>query len=144
LRSEPLILNKKGNLKYPRQVQRGKEKMRWLLVVTDMEGRNKGKKIRRYREARKLVKTLKKRYPDYEYTIVSRQVGYGPPVSRVSDEDLLAQNHRGRYWCPYCRKFRVFDWDPWWSKSRCPVCRIFDDNWHVMVNNPGIADRIWS
>ena len=144
MRSEPLILNRKGNLKYPLAVQMGKKKLRWRLVVTDIDGKNRGKLVRRYSEAKKIVKVMQAKHPDMEYTIVSRQVGYGPPASRVSDDDLMAINTRGRWWCPYCRKFRIFDWDPYWSKSRCPVCRVFDNNYHVLANNPIIADRIWS
>jgi len=144
LRSEPLILNKKGNLKYPKAVQMGKKKIRWRLVVTDFDGKNRGKLVRRYREAKKMVKVLQAQHPDFEYTIVSRQVGYGPPVSRVSHKALMEMNRRGQWWCPYCRKFREFDYDPFWNKSRCPVCRIFDNNFHVLANNPALADRIWS
>ncbi len=143
MRSEPLILNKKGNLKYPKSVQLGKKKMRWKLVVTDFEGHNRGKLVRRYRDAKRMIVTLKKKHPDFEYTIVSRQVGYGPPASRLTHEDLMEKNQRGRWWCPYCRKFRIFDWDPYWDVNRCPVCRIFDNNYHVLANNPILAERMW-
>lgn len=141
MRSEPLILNKKGNLKYPKQTQKGKEKMRWRLVVTDFEGRNRGKLFHRYSEAKIVIKALKKKHPDSEYTIVSRQVGYGPPASKISDKYLMAMNERGRWWCPFCRKFRVFDWDPFWNVDRCPVCRAFGNSIHVIRNNPLVIER---
>ena len=117
--------------------------MRWKLVVTDFEGKNRGKLVRRYRDAKKIIEVLKKEHPDFEYTIVSRQVGYGPPASRLTHEYLWENNQRGRLWCPYCRKFRVFDWDPYWDVNRCPVCRIFDSNYHVLANNPLLAERMW-
>ncbi len=142
MRSEPLILNKKGNLKYPKVAQTGKEKMRWILIATDETGKNRGKKYRRYRKAKQAIAVLSKKHQDWEFTIVSRQVGYGPPRSKVSDEALEAMNSRGRYWCPFCRKFRVFDEDPWWGLSRCPVCGIFDTNWHVIHNNPRLGVRL--
>jgi len=81
-------------------------------------------------------------HPDSEYTIVSRQVGYGPPASRISDEELMKMNERGRWWCPYCRKFRVFEWDPFWGIDRCPICRVFMNNGHVLRNNPLVVERI--
>ena len=143
MRSDPLILNKKGRLKYPVFCQKGKKRYRWLLVITDFEGRNRGKKVRRYDEAKAIIEQMKETHPDYEYTIVSRQVGYGPPVSKVSDEVLEEQNERGRFWCAYCRKFRVFDEDPFWGKRLCPVCRVPDDSWHVVVNNPLLSRRMW-
>jgi hypothetical protein len=143
LRSEHLILNKKGNEKYPVFSQKGKDKDRWKLIVTDLDGRNRGKKMRRYSDAKKAIAKLRAKHPDFEYTIVSRQRGYGPPP-KVTDDYLLERNHRGEYWCPFCRKFRVFDWDPYWQCSRCPVCRIFDYNFHVLVNNPLLADKVWS
>ena len=142
MRSEPLILKKNGNLKYPKSVQKGKDKMRWRLVVTDFEGKNKGKKVRRYSDAKRMIETLIKKHPDSEYTIVSRQVGYGPPASKISDEHLTAMNERGRWWCPYCRKFRVFEWDEFWNVTRCPICRVFMNNSHVIRNNPLVIERM--
>lgn len=143
MRSDPLILNKKGNLKYPRACQ-GRKKNRWRLVVTDLDGNNRGKKFRRYRKAKQAVTGMREKHPDFEYTIVSLQVGFGPPSSKVNDDQLLAMNHRGRYWCPYCRKFRQFDWDPFRSKDKCPICRIPLDDWHVMRNNPLLTNMMWS
>jgi hypothetical protein len=142
LRSEPLKVNKKGKVinllasqiaaKYP-----------WRLVVTDIDGHNRGKKFKSYKKAKKAQKRLQQQHPDLEYTIVSLCVGYGPPRSKITDEDLQEMNSRGRYWCPYCRKFRIFDLDPYWNWNRCPVCRMPDHNWHVMRNNPRLVSNMY-
>ncbi len=111
----------------------------WLLILTDDVGRNRGKLFKTMKKARKAAKRIAKAHPDLEVTVVSRRVGYGPPRSRVSDERLREENDRGSLWCPYCRKFRVFDWDPTWDIDKCPVCRIPINNFHVIRNNPRLS-----
>ncbi len=118
----------------------------WRLIVTDPSGKNKGKTFSSYRAAKEVIAKLKAQHPDSEYTIVSRQVGYGPPHSKITDEDLIEMNAHGKYWCPYCRKFRIFEIDPYFHKerSRCPICHIPDDSWHVMRNNPRLVVKMWA
>ncbi len=137
-------MNKKGKVKDLKPSQ--KVYPPWRLVVVDPNGKRRGKVFKSYKKAKKTATKLKATHPDSEYTIVSRQIGYGPPFSKVSDEDILAMNARGRYWCPYCRKFRIFDWDPWWGakgQDRCPVCGTPESSWHVVRNNPRLRGVYW-
>ena len=142
MRSEPLKVTKKGKVLNLAQSQIA-AKFPWSLIVVDPDGKRRGKKFKSYKKAKRAMRSLQDRHPDSEYTIVSRCVGYGPPRSKISDEALEAQNSRGRYWCPYCRTFRVFDWDPAWGWNRCPVCLIPDHNWHVMRNNPRLVVNMY-
>jgi len=137
-------LTKKGKPTRLLPVQQGKDP--WRLIVTDPNGKNRGKTFASYKKAKKVVVKLQEKHPDSEYTIVSRQVGYGPPRSKISDEDLIEMNSRGRYWCPYCRKFREFEVDPYFSpeRTRCPICHIPDSSWHVMRNNPRWVNRMYA
>ncbi len=137
-RSRVFILDKKtGEPKDLLSVQEYGEP--WLLVLTDEDGRNRGKKFKRFKTARNTADKIREQHPDLEITIVSRRVGYGPPRSRISDDDLHEQNARGRLWCPFCRKFREFDIDPTWNWERCPICRIPTHNFHVIRNNPRLT-----
>ena len=141
MRSDPLILDKETD--EPRElawVQTVWDP--WRLIVS-YEFRNKGKLFKSYRKAKKAGAKIQKEHPEYEVTIVSRQVGYGPPRSKVSDQVLLRMNFDGLLWCPYCRKFREFLYDPLWEKKRCPVCRISTSDHSVQVNNPGMPGREW-
>lgn len=149
MRSDPLIL-KDGEPKYPMPSQLSNAP--WRLVVTDEEGRNRGKKFHSYRQAKEAVAKLRGEHPDFEYTIVSRQISYGPPRSKITDKQLQEMNDISNYWCPYCRKFREFEWDPYalpamgttsMGTDRCPVCRIRIDDSTVVKNNPTLAYRMW-
>ena len=141
-RSNPLILkpNGKHTLMF---VQQGKHKLRWKLIVTDQEGRNRGKKFHSYRQAKQVLEELKGKHPDNEYTIVSCIVAYGPPRTMVTDDQLEEMNLRGKYWCPYCRKFREFDYDPTIEEDRCPICRTRLFEWATIRNNPVLAKQFW-
>ena len=144
MRSKPLKLNKEGEPTVLLFVQQGKDP--WRLIVTDPSGRSKGKTFSSYRKAKEVIAKMKEKHPDSEYTIVSRQVGYGPPQSKISDEDLVEMNSRGRYWCPFCRKFRIFELDPYHhtERLRCPICHMPESSWHVMRNNPRLVLKMYS
>jgi len=139
-RSRPLIIKKNGKPRHINFCQQGvidgKKAKPWKIVIIGITGKRRGKVFRTYKKAKKETKRLAKRYPLQTVTLVSRVQGYGPPRSRITDDDMWAQNRRGYYWCPYCRGFRQFLWDPRWEIEKCPVCRISIRDWHVIYNNP--------
>jgi len=135
-RSDPLLLDDAGNLKYPLWVQANRpDKIRWRLIVTSPEGKNRGKLVQFYSEAKRLAALFQEKYPDHEVTIVSRQGAYGAPRSKVPDYIIMRMNEEGNTWCPFCRKFRQFLYDPYMEVKRCPVCRIPIGNIYVTKNN---------
>ena len=117
----------------------------WLLVLYHERKRvRKGKKYRYYSLAKKAKKEMDEKYPQdqgWEVCIVSRQVGYGPPYSKITDRQIYLQNIKGLLWCPYCRTFREFLWDPKYEVKRCPVCRCMASGFHIQVNNPSLWDK---
>ncbi len=135
-RSEALILGKDGEPvnppftyeKYPA----------WKVVVVDLTTeKRKSKKFFSYKAAREKAQELKEKFGDRaEVCVLSRQVGYGPPVSKVSDLKLLAANEQGYYWCPYCRKFREFPWLPGIEGKACEFCFTPEASFHVVACNP--------
>lgn len=133
IRSRVFKVNKDSGEPDLLPAQQGKEP--WMLVLSKGY-KNRGKRFSSYKEAKLAGATLSEKYPDHEVTIVSRQVGYGPPWSKLPDPKLLEINLRGMLWCPYCRKLREFHLDPLWELMRCPVCRIPDHDYHVTKNNP--------
>lgn len=143
-RTAPFILNKEtGEPKELYPVQLGHRKV-WKVIVSHPVEHNRGKRVHLYSEARQLRERFEQKFPQaqgYEITIVSTSRGYGPPYSKITDEQLRLTNEHGKLWCPYCRKLRAFDWDHNWLLDRCPVCRISIDDFHVRKNNPMFWDR---
>jgi len=140
VRTKPLIVDKAtGEPKHPFPIHLKENSLPWLVVITTEVGR-RGKRFHSLREAKTFAKQVEKEHGgEVSVTVVSRSVGYGPPHSLVSDEVLHEQNARGRYWCPYCRQFRVFAHSRVWGIDRCEVCGTFIDDFHVTKNNP----RLW-
>jgi len=139
-RTPPLIIDRKtGEPKKLYATQENRDP--WKLVIITADGRRKGKNFRSYKKAKKAGKTWTDSHQDDSFTVVSRQVGYGPPYSKVSPAQLLEMNARGRFWCPYCRQFREFLYAPRWRIERCEVCRIMLNDHHVIKNNPRLVWR---
>lgn len=107
----------------------------WLLVIVK-DFKRRGKKYRSFVVATAKANEVIQIDPGADVTIVSRQCGYGPPYSKLPEKVLLAFNHDGLLWCPYCRKLREFIFSPIWGDYRCPVCSTHKDDFHVRRNNP--------
>lgn len=110
----------------------------WKVLVW-LKGPNtrKSKKFWSYKEAKETAARLQERFGEAaEVHVVSRQLGYGPPHSKVSDRQLLDANYQGQWWCPYCRKFRRFHYLPAIEMKVCEFCRVRETDWHVHMCNP--------
>ncbi len=141
-RSEPLVLGKDGEPTNPPFTYEKYES--WKVVVVDQETeKRRSKKFFSYVEAQEKAVELRERFGDRaEVGIVSRQVGYGPPASKVSDEKLLTANERGYYWCPYCRKFRDFPYFPSSEGRACEFCFTPEQSFHVVACNPTLWNPV--
>lgn len=137
IRSKPLKIDKAtGEPKELLPVQINHEP--WKLVVLDRKKHTrKVKKYWSYKEAKEAVARLEEKYGDrIEAHVVSRQIGYGPPYSKVTDYQIIRQNQRRRYWCPYCRKFRRFLHLPSAGCRACEFCHTRETDFHVIKCNP--------
>lgn len=140
-RSDPLIL-KDGEPKTLLPVQENHEP--WMLSVRNFKtGKRKVRKFFSYQEAREAETKAKEVFDlkdGWDVVVISRQVGYGPPHSRISDAKLLSLNEDNQWWCPYCRKFREFLWLPKDELKHCPHCEISELDFHVKRCNPILWD----
>lgn len=140
-RSNPLIIDKTtGEPKTLLFVQTRNEP--WKVVVLDRKKhKRKVKKLWSYVEAKDLAAKLQDKYGErVEVHVVSRQVGYGPPFSKIKDWQLLDLNQRRRFWCPYCRKIRKFP--RLYGVRRCEFCLCSENDFHFRKCNPIMwADR---
>ena len=116
----------------------------WKLIVKDSEtGKRKVKLHWSYSVARQEAETLTEKYGNrIEAHVVSRQIGYGPPYSKITDLQLLRLNEVGKFWCPYCRKMRLFLWSAWREERCCEFCRTRLSEFHVQRNNPLLWDPV--
>jgi rubrerythrin len=64
--------------------------------------------------------------------LISRTTAFKPPADKRPPK-----NH---WWCPYCRRFRIFIWSGKLEVMRCPVCGITDHDFYVKKHN-GIFKR---
>lgn len=137
MRSLPLVIDKStGEPKYlPHTYQKYEP---WKVVILDIETQQrKSKKFFSYPEAKTAAEKIQEKLgPEYMVHVVSRQMGYGPPYSKITDAQLLRQNEMGRYWCPYCRTFRRFLYNAWREKRMCEFCQTVENDFHVIANNP--------
>jgi hypothetical protein len=138
MRSDPLILDKEtGEPKYLTDSQQRYDP--WKLVVKDhgKAGKRKIKTYTSYVEAKERAAEINERYGDrVEAHVVSRQLGYGPPYSKVSDRQMLDYNEQRIWWCPYCRKLRRFLYRPALEMKACEFCLTKETDWHVRMCNP--------
>jgi hypothetical protein len=111
----------------------------WLVVIITDKNKRLGKTFVSYKEAKDWAEERATLKGVVEVTVVSKILGYGPP-SKITDEQLVEMNARGKLWCPYCRKFREFEWDPWKARVMCTTCRVSVEDFHVRRNNP----KFWS
>lgn len=136
-RSKPLVLDKET--REPTVLPWTSDKYEpWKVLIMDIETREKrSKKFFSYQEAKKKASELREKLgPEYMIGVVSRQMGYGPPHSKVSDEMLVERNDLGYFWCPYCRNFRTFYYNAWRERHLCEFCGCVDTDFHVQANNP--------
>lgn len=68
---------------------------------------------------------LKEKYPQYTVEIISRKIAV-PPKHKPK---------RGYYYCPYCIKDRLFQYDSETKYSHCPICGISDEDFYVKKYN---------
>lgn len=137
-RSDPLILDKETREPLPECLPFTANKYEpWKVVVLDTDtGQRRFRKFFSYQVAKKAVEHLKAENPGLMIGVVSRQKGYGPPYSKITDEQLLAQNELGNYWCPYCLAFRRFLHSFWRGKRLCELCAMPSSDFHVIKCNP--------
>jgi len=114
----------------------------WKVVILDIEtNQRRSKKFFSYKKAKKAaIKYSEKLGPAYLVGVVSRQMGYGPPQSKVPDLMLVEKNDLGYLWCPYCRNFRTFLYNAWRERRLCEFCGCVESDFHVVVNNPMFWD----
>ena len=139
-RSDPLILGKDGEpINPPITFERYEP---WKVVVIDTAtDKRRTKKFFSYVGAKRMVAELEEKFGDRALVgVVSRQLGYGPPHSRVPDQMILDANDRGKYWCPYCRKFKEYPYLPWKDEYSCEFCHTRISDFHVIRCNP----LLWS
>lgn len=110
----------------------------WKVIIREEEtNKRRSKKFFSYVEAKETAAALQEKYGDtHTVGVVSRQRGYGPPHSKVSDRQLLAYNEQGLYWCPYCRTFRAFNYVPYLEMKWCEFCHTREVDFHVRACNP--------
>lgn len=136
-RSKPLVLDKTtGEPKYLLPVQQRKPP--WKLIVLDRKNHTRKVKLfHSYVEAKEKARKLEEKYGErVEVGVVSRQVGYGPPYSKISDGQLLSLNWKRRWWCPYCRDIRRFLQIR--GAKRCEFCHTRITDFHVIKCNPAL------
>ncbi len=141
-RSEPLMLGKDGEPVNPPFTHEKYEA--WKVVIVDQgTGKRRSKKFFSYVKAKAKVKELEEKFGEMaEIGIISRQLGYGPPESKIDDSHLLRLNEQGYYWCPYCRKFREFPYLPWKEARSCEFCFTPDHSFHVVACNPTLWNPV--
>ena len=135
MRSDPLVF-KDGEPTNPPITYEKYEP--WKVVIKDTETETiRSRKYFSYKEAKARVSSLRDEYGERaEVGLVSRQIGYGPPYSKVSNNRLLEANESGLYWCPYCRQFRDFPYYPYKEESCCEFCLTRERDFHVKACNP--------
>lgn len=83
-------------------------------------------------------------------TLRCKNVGFPPPEKYY--DRMVAYNHKGVWWCPYCMQLRRFEGRHWSSVDDmvfatdevaycCPMCDISHRDHHVIKYNP-IARRL--
>lgn len=138
-RSDPLILDRETREPLPQCLPASAERHEpWKVIVLDPETqKRKSKKFFSYVEAKQAAEALKEKYGiTMQVGVVSRQTGYGPPYSKVKDQQIQEQNEMGNWWCPYCRRFRRFLYNAWRQKRLCEFCRTTETDFHVKKCNP--------
>lgn len=137
-RSDPLIIDRKTG--EPTNLPFTKDKYEpWKVVIVDEETNvRRSKKFFSYQEGKQFAKALGEKYEGtHTVGLVSRQVGYGPPYSKIPDQQLLRMNEEaGLWWCPYCRNFREFQYVPFLDKKWCEFCHTRETDFHVIRCNP--------
>lgn len=139
-RSRPLVLSKETG--EPIYLPWTHEKYEpWKVVILDIETqKRRSKRFFSYQEAKRVAAEFREKLgPSYLVGVVSVQMGYGPPESKVSTQMLVDKNDMGDWWCPYCRTFRRFLYNAWRERRLCEFCQTVETDFHVQVNNP----RFW-
>lgn len=103
------------------------------FMVVGQEGEKPTEVYRKAKQAAQEI-TDKLRGQIVTVEIISRTHAFKPPVDKKAPK-----NH---WWCPYCRKFRIFMWDRRLEVKRCPICGITDHDFYVKKYN-GIFKQEW-
>lgn len=139
MRSDPLVLDRETKEptedSLPWTHQRHEP---WKVIIVEVETNvRRSKKFFLYQEAKSAAAKLKEKYNEtHKVGVVSRQRGYGPPWSKVTDQQLLEINETGLWWCPYCRNYREFHFVPYLGMRRCEFCHTRETDFHVSRCNP--------
>jgi len=136
MRSEAIVLDKQTG--EPRNIPEyliESGKTLWRAVILTDKNKRLGKTFVSYREAKKWAEEKSTAKGVVEVTVVSKIVSFGPP-SKISDNQVREMNAIGKLWCPYCRCFREYEWDPWSDRVKCPICRVSTEDCDVRRNNP--------
>lgn len=142
-RSDPLIIDKETGEPINPPFTHEKYEAWKVLIVNNATGKRQAKKFFSYVEARATAKRLQEKYGERATVgVVSRQLGYGPPESRVPDEMLLKANNSGKYWCPYCRTWREFHYVPALEVRWCEFCQMPEHDFHTRRCNPLLWDPV--
>lgn len=103
-------------------------------IFTGKEGEKPAEVYRKVKQvAGQILDKLKGQIVTVE--IISRTHAFKPPVDKKAPK-----NH---WWCPYCRKFRIFMWNRKLETKRCPICGITDHDFYVKKYN-GIFKEEWN
>lgn len=146
MRSDPLVLGKDGEPNEASRAITWEKYPAWKIIVLDLETwKRKTRKEFSYKRAREVATRLNEQFQETGQTstafVVSRQRGYGPPYSKVSDDDLYERNTMGDWWCPYCRQFRKFNYHAYIGMRICSFCTTRESDFHVKKCNPILWNR---
>ena len=142
-RSEPLIIDRETGEPKNGPFTAHKYEPWKVIIVEEETNVRKSKKFFSYVEAKETAAALQEKYGEtHTVGVVSRQIGYGPPYAKVSDRQLLGQNDKGLFWCPYCRKFRAFKYVPVLEQRWCEFCHTRERDFHVRACNPLLWDPV--
>lgn len=103
--------------------------MKWGVIVYSPQVR-KEVILEDLDRAKALVIAAREKYrdrPEVQAELISRTKAFPPP----KDFEI----NRKRWWCPYCRKVRIFQQDPKIDKLRCPICGISESDFYVRKYN---------
>jgi len=138
-RSDPLVLDRETKEPLEKCLPWTYKKYEpWKVVIVNTEtSQRRSKKFFLYQEARSTAAKYTEKLGDgHQVGVVSRQMGYGPPYSRVSDQQLLQANEQGLWWCPYCRAYRGYNFVPFLGQRWCEFCHTREADFHVVRCNP--------
>lgn len=115
-----IMYDKKGGLR----------SMMWAISVRSPRASKMVKFEASPKVAVEKAKAVKRKYAerrDVVVELISLTKAFAPPEG--------FKRKGSKWWCPYCRKVRVFLQDSELNLKYCPVCRISDRDWYVRTYN---------